>query len=80
MHEEIDDRLRQAAAARRTLAYGDIAPLAGLDMGRQDHRSRIGEILDEISIAEHEAGRPLLSAVVVQSGEGIPGKGFFKMA
>ncbi|RJP35100.1 MAG: hypothetical protein C4547_09895 [Phycisphaerales bacterium] len=85
MHEAIYARLiatARAGGARGTVTYGEIAPLADLDMGRPDHRARIGEILDEISAHEHDHGRPLLSAVVVHAGPdgGMPGRGFFDMA
>jgi hypothetical protein len=38
------------------------------------------EVLTEISMAEHAAGRPLLSAVVVRTDTRRPGKGFEAMA
>jgi len=38
-------------------------------------------ILGEISTAEHEAGRGMLSVVVVhKSGDGMPGAGFLELA
>ena len=49
-------------------------------MSLADDRNRIAEILDEISLLEHEQGRPLLSVVVVQIETGRPGKGFYKLA
>lgn len=83
-HQQIYETLRQAAVEGKTLSYADIAPMAGLDMSRVDHRNRIAAMLDEISSAEHEAGRPLLSAIVVHGGvsddAGLPGGGFFTMA
>ena len=42
--------------------YSDIAPLAGLDMGSQDDRNSIAEILGEISRHEYMLGYPMLSA------------------
>ena len=60
--------------------YSDIAPLAGLNMGMASDRSRIANILDSISTAEHRSGRPLLSAVVILKEENIPGQGFFSLA
>jgi len=80
MHEQIYARLQVVARAQRTITYSEIAPLAGLDMERQEDRDRIAAILDEISRHEHAEGRPLLSAVVVHKGDGTPGDGFFKMA
>lgn len=78
------ERLRKtcikAAKNRSVLTYTDIAPLLGLDMYVPDDRAKIGEYLDQLARAEHEAGRPLLSAVVVGANGGMPGHGFFKLA
>ena len=43
-------------------------------------RNCMSDILDEISKAEANLGKPLLSAVVILKDENIPGDGFFKMA
>lgn len=43
-------------------------------------RNKIGEILGEISIYEHDHGRPMLSAIVVLAGIGCPGEGFYNLA
>lgn len=80
MHQGIYEELKRVASAGRTTYYSDVAPLAGLDMSLQEHRTRIGTLLDEISRFEHDQGRPLLSVVVVQKGENMPSKGFFKLA
>jgi hypothetical protein len=80
MHQGIYEALKQAAIQGKPLNYADIAPLAGLDMNRADHRNQIAEILDEISTHEHTEGRPLLSAIVVHAEDSMPGGGFFKMA
>ena len=84
MHPAIYEELKRVARSQKTTTYGQIAHLADLDMGRADHRAKMSAILDEISRHEHSLGRPLLSAVVVQSdgaGNGtIPGPGFFTMA
>ena len=83
MHQTIYIRMKQAARQGRTLTYGDLAPLANLDMGNPGDRNKIAQILDEISSHEHAQGRPLLSALVVRgdaSGGGLPGGGFFKLS
>ena len=38
------------------------------------------ELLREISEAEHNAGRGMLTALVVNKGEGEPGDGFYELA
>jgi hypothetical protein len=84
MHMEIYEELKRAARGQTVIYYGQIAPLADLDMNRPDHRVEIGRILDEISSHEHSLGHPLLSAVVVHApgweDSGQPGKGFFELA
>jgi hypothetical protein len=51
-----------------------------LDMSMPHHRTEIGGILGDISIYEHEHGRPLLSSIVVRSGDNYEGDGFYKLA
>jgi len=80
MNEKIYDRLKQTAKAGLVTTYSEIAPLAGLDMGRQDDRNKIAEILGEISTHEHRQGRPMLSVVVIHKENNIPGQGFFTLA
>lgn len=80
MNKAIYEKLKEAAKVPDTIAYGEIAPLAELDMSRADDRKTISEILGEISTFEHEQGHPLLSAVVVLAGTDMPGQGFFTLA
>ena len=74
------ERLIEAAQNERLLRYGGIAPSLGLDMSQVADRREIGQMLDAINRVEHDAGRPLLSAVVVQTETNMPGEGFFPMA
>ena len=53
--------------------------MVGLDMADPQDRLRIGEILGEISKAEHKAGRPMLSAVVTHKEDERPGGGFYQL-
>jgi len=80
MTRDIYEHLKEVARAGRKITYGEIAPMANLDMRRAADRSEIGRILDSISRREHEEGRPLLSAVVVGTNTRYPGKGFFRLA
>jgi hypothetical protein len=80
MNQVIYEHLKKVASRRQTTTYGQIAPLANLDMSSEADRGEIGRILGEISEAEHKARRPMLSAVVVRSGDGTPGQGFFWLA
>jgi len=74
------NHLLDIARRGRTTTYSVAGALLGLDMDSPADRNRISELLDEISVGEHEAGRPLLSVVVIRNDHNLPGDGFFKMA
>ena len=76
----IYERILDVARRKETVFYSQIAPLVGLNMAILRDRTEMGHILDRISEAEHRAGRPLLSAVVILKCENIPGDGFFDLA
>jgi len=80
MTTDIYERLKEVARAGQKITYGEIAPIADLDMSNPADRSEIAAILGRICSREHHEDRPLLSAVVVRSDTGYPGKGFFKLA
>ena len=70
-----------AAAARRSvIAYSDlVAEIATLSLEPQS--PQLAQMLGEISTAEHEAGRGMLTVVVVHKHrDQIPGPGFFEPA
>ncbi len=72
----VREKLIWVAEHKETIAYSDVARIADLPV-----RDRgLFQILDDISTHEHKAGRPLLTAVVVRKGDGMPGAGFFKLA
>lgn len=66
MHEEIYEKLREVAREGKTVAYSELAPLAGLSMKSPADRNRIAQILDDINRHEHDQGRPMLTAVVIR--------------
>lgn len=74
------DHLLAVARSGTTTTYSAVAGLVGLDMESPADRNRISEILDGISEGEHNAGRPLLSVVVIRNDRNMPGDGFFTMA
>ena len=78
--ERMAARLRAVARAGRTVTYNDLAAAVGWDMDDPAAAREVAGILRAISTAEHAAGRPLLSVVVVGAKAGRPGKGFFKLA
>ena len=78
--QAIYEELRRVAKSGCYTHYSTIAPMANLDMNSPADVNRLGEILDEICLAEHEAGRPLLSAVVIRMDKNMPGDGFFNLS
>lgn len=75
----IVQRLVETAKAEQTITYSDLGALIGLDMGQPDQRQRLSNLLGEINTAEHQEGRPMLSAVAVLKDEMRPGQGFFEI-
>ena len=80
IHQQIYKRLKEVARSGGLITYGEIAPLACLNMENQADRNKIGEILGEISTYEDSLGHPMLSAIVVLAGIGYPGEGFYNLA
>jgi len=70
--------LSQVAHRRGLVTYQDVARAAGMPVGAASGRT-LWDVLGAISTAEHEQGRPMLSAVVV-GAHGQPGAGFFRLA
>jgi hypothetical protein len=68
-----------AALFGRTFSYKDIGALIGetdpLALGRT-----VGRVLERICLLERDRGRPLLGALAVTAGSGLPGAAFFKLA
>ena len=72
----IYERLKELARVRQTGFYEDIAEIIGLGARSPE----FFQILNTINAHEHQEGRPLLSALVVAKGYGVPGPGFFSNA
>ncbi|KAA0581022.1 hypothetical protein FZ983_08715 [Azospirillum sp. B21] len=81
---DLRNHLVETAIERKVLSYLDVAGPLGLNMGSPEDRSALSNMLCEISVHEHNNGRPLLSVVVIGRENGvpskIPGAGFYKMA
>jgi hypothetical protein len=70
-----------AAAHNRSMCtYTGIAYLTGLPTVGMAMASQVGHLVGEISEDEHKAGRPMLSALVVEKDSGLTGGGFFALA
>lgn len=74
------DRLIEVARRGQTTTYSAVAPLANLNMELPNDRVQISQLLDEISRAEQQTGRPLLTVVVIRNDINMPGEGFFTLA
>jgi hypothetical protein len=75
----IYSELINAAKYRGTVTYQEIAKIIGLPLTGNYMGSEIGSLVGEISEDEFNAGRPMLSAIVVNT-TGKPGPGFFGLA
>jgi hypothetical protein len=82
--EQAKDQAREILidVARRqdTIAYSDLVPrIAAISLDPHSYAMRA--FLGEISTAEHDQGRGMLSVVVVHKyGDQMPGPGFFELA
>jgi Arc/MetJ-type ribon-helix-helix transcriptional regulator len=74
--ERLRKSLSDLARRRECIAYGEL----GARTGFHPQSPRLHELLCEISTEEAEAGRGMLSAVVVKRGTKRPGGGFFDLA
>lgn len=71
--------MRARARRGHPISYSDL--VLEIHSVRMDaHDPRLAHFLGQISRAEHEAGRGLLTAVVVPKHDGFPGDGFFELA
>ncbi len=77
---EIYSKLLDVAKAEQLITYGEIAPLAGLNMESPADRTVISGLLDEINKIETQHRQPMLSSLVVRAVERTPGPGYFVCA
>ena len=77
--QEIRNKMIEIAKQRLTIYYSELFKPYNLNFNNKDHYEAVYEILDDISEKEHESGRPLLSSVVVNVKERMPGDGFFDL-
>ena len=77
---EITEILRRTAAARGMITYSDLSSqLTRVQIGYRE--PAMGALLGEISTEEAQAGRGMLSVIVVHKyGDMEPGLGFFEQA
>ena len=80
VHESIYEHLKAAAREGKFVTYGEIAPLANLNMANETDRIKMTKLLQEIGDFELQHNRPMLPALVVQKSTKMPGQGFFRSA
>jgi hypothetical protein len=75
-------RLQRVAGERGTVAYGELCEemhskgIIDLD----PHGAPLAGLLGQVNVLEHDAGNPLISAVVVSKDAMEPGVGFWNIA
>lgn len=77
--KELIERLREVARAGETIKYEDLGQDIGLEMETLAERTQLTHMLTDVARREHDAGRPLLTAVVVND-TGTPGYEFYSVA
>ena len=78
-HQVIYDRLMSAARQRGRVFHSEARGILESMPGDPQARPDLDDVLADIAAAEHRAGRPLLTALVV-TGKSIPGNIFFASA
>lgn len=83
MSEDVLQSIRtvlvEVAKQRSTITYGELLDRLPLPV-RSAAEGDLAPILRAISVAEDDAGRALLTAVVVRENDGLPGAGWFRLA
>jgi hypothetical protein len=82
MNNRVRNKLIQVARGRAHLmTFQNLVVEAelGLNLDNTYEKSRLNEVINEISEEEHAAGRPLLSALVRVKGQKNQGDSFFRL-
>lgn len=83
MNEKVRTHLVEIARNGKTITYQELSDQCklGLIMRESEYaRAEIGRILGEISVFEHNNGRPLISSLVISKGDNYQGDGFYKLS
>ncbi len=77
--EEARQAMIAAASRRGVITYAELA--AGIHtLQLEPWSTHLAHMLGEVSTAEREAGRGMLTVVVVRKSDQVPGAGFFELA
>lgn len=82
MDQKVRHYLIELARKDKSITYQELSDHCQLGLIMQDSefaRAEIGRILGDISVYEHDHGRPLLSALVISKGGNYQGNGFYKL-
>jgi hypothetical protein len=71
--------LKERAKRADPITYSDLVSMISAVV-MEPHDARLAHFLGEISSEEHQAGRPLITALVVHKHDLQPGRGFFELA
>jgi len=77
LEQQIFDLLKEVAHRREVITYSELVRNLEIPDSFKRH---IGPILGELNRKLHTKNLPLITAVVVNSETGMPGKGFFELA
>lgn len=76
-------RLQKGARRGELITYSDFSTEMAHsgDLALEPHSSALAALLGQVNLLEHEAGRPLISALVIhKDGDPEPGTGFWAFA
>jgi hypothetical protein len=72
--------LADRARSKSTISYSELVSKI-YSVHLEPHDTRLNHLLGEVSTEEHEAGRGMLTVLVVyKDGDQTPGPGFFELA
>ncbi len=80
VYDEVYAKLVETARKGKRINYAEIGEIMRITTRGSAMARKVGQILDEINEDEHNNGRPMISAVVVNKQCGIPGAGFYNLA
>ena len=78
--KEAREAMIAVARDAKVITYSDLAYRKIKSCTFEPHDPRLARMIGDISTDEDEAGRGMLSAVVVNKRDGRPGPGFFTLA
>lgn len=78
MNKKIYSKLIEVAKKSTVIYESDLARAAGMNLTLPHENREMDRYLDEINSYEREQGHPVLSAVVIQKDNHMPGKHFFE--